>query len=201
MTSEDFKFFERTLNNDLINLNSYIEEKYKEMKSENFGVIVPADRTYDPGNHWRTFNIFDFPNKEIHNIYKNVRDLTKEACDYYGFDFYKRKYYIHGWFNYWGNKVQKGNDPTKYDYHDHGDYSGAFHGYYSLSAEPSSTYYKINDEIFENVNKNNRVIVAKNGAPHSIGPWLQDYPRITIAYNICPINFLDPSVTHYIPLA
>ena len=200
-TNKPHKIFDTYINNDLENLKNYIDIKYEELKKQNHGITVPKNIPYNPGDDWRTYNIFDFANKNIHNIYTGARDLAKKACEYYEVDFEKRNYYIHGWFNYWHGPVDKGDVLQDHDYHEHGDYDGAFHGYYCLNAEPSTTYYKINGSIFENVNKNNRLVVAKNGAPHAIGSWKSTSPRITIAYNICPIEFIDPSATHYIPLA
>jgi len=66
-----------------------------------------------------------------------------------------------------------------------------FHGYYCVNAEPSITYYKdVDNKIFDQINKNNTLIVAKNGFPHSPGEWNQDTHRITIAYNILPLSVL-----------
>jgi hypothetical protein len=201
ITQKPHKIFDTYVDNNLEDLTKYINNKYEELKAKNCDATTSKDFVYNPGDDWRSYNIFDFADKNIHNIYVGARDLTKKACEYYNVDFEKKNYYIHGWFNYWQGPVQRGSNPEEYHYHEHGDYEGAFHGYYCLNAEPSTTYYKINGSLFENINKNNRLVVARNGAPHAIGSWELQSPRITIAYNICPIEFIDPSATHYVPLA
>jgi len=199
-TEKPHKIFDTYVDNNLTDLTQYINIKYQELKEKNHGITQSKDLPYNPGEDWKTYNVFDFPNKNIHNIYVAARNLTKQACEYYDIDFERRNYYIHGWFNYWPGPVTK-SDIVDDDYHEHGDYDGAFHGYYCLNAEPSITYYKINNSLFENHNKNNRLVVAKNGAPHAIGTWPYKTTRITIAYNICPIEFIDHTAVHYVPLA
>jgi len=197
---KEHKFFEVIIPNNLNNLKQYIENKYAIMKQENW---INKDIPYDPGNHWLTFNIFNFYNKEIYNIKKAVSNMTKDACKYYGIDFDNKQYYIHGWFNYYGEPRYIGIDPDNLNYHDHGNSEYSFHGYYCLNAEPSTTHYKINNKRFDNINKNNRAILSKNGYPHAIGAWEGNSNRITIAYNVVPIDELNDDVkTHgqFIPL-
>jgi hypothetical protein len=187
----EHRFFERNIGNDLNALNHYIDKKYNELKDENWGILVPKDRPYDPGNHWLTFNVFNFENEGLNSIKSNVAEMTKEACSYYGIDYDKQKYYIHGWFNYYNTKRNIGLEPKDLHFHDHGNVPNTFHGYYCLNAEPSITYYKINGEIFKNINQNNRAVISKNGYPHAVGEWNQEFNRITIAYNITPLKGLD----------
>jgi hypothetical protein len=199
ITKPTHKFFETNIENDLLDLKKYIDSKYLKMKSENY-----KDKTipYDPGNYWLSFNIFHFYNKGIYNIKESVKNMTKEACKYYGINFNDKKYYIHGWFNYYSEKRYLGVSPDDLNYHDHGDSKYSFHGYYCLNAEPSTTYYKIDNKRFDNVNKNNRAILSKNGYPHAIGPWDSEENRITIAYNIVPLDELsdDQDQGQFIPL-
>ena len=185
-------FFETQANNNLEDLKQYLDKKYMDMKEIN---SKDNDLFYDPGNHWKTYNIFHFYNKNIYRLQECIRKLTIDACNYYNIDYAEQDYYIHGWFNYWPQKVNVGIDPENLNYHDHGDNDpNLLHGYYCVSAEPSLTHYKINDNRFDNINKNDRAIVSKNGYPHSPGQWNEDYPRITIAYNIVPLKCLDHNV-------
>jgi len=194
------QFFERYLDNDLNSLTKYLDNKYEDMKKINW---INKEYPYDPGSHWLSFNIFMFYHEGIHNIYKEVRDMTKEACSYYNIDFDSKKYYITGWFNYYAQKMNVGCDPDKLNYHDHSNDPSEFHGYYCLNAEPSTTHYKINGERFDNINKNNRAILSQNGFAHAAGEWNQDSNRITIAYNCIPFERLNPDIAkcgQYIPL-
>lgn len=202
------KFFERYLDNNLDSLSKFLLNKYEEIEDAKLRGITPLDSSdiwvesqSRSTVKWREYNVFQFYNPEIYNLYVNVRETVKEACDYYGIDYYKQRFMIQGWFNVNYNK--KG----KLDWHDHGP-TGApfFHGYYCVKAEPSTTYYKINnkDEI-ANINKDNRLIVSEMGHPHAMADWEWDGPRITIAYDIVPLSILledDPQIVeqHWFPL-
>lgn len=194
------KFFEQYVDNNLISLSEYIDNMYLEMKKKHYtDLSIP----YDPGNRWLSFNIFNSYHEGLYNLQKTVSALAKEACEYYDINFNDKKYYMHGWFNYYDGRRYVGVDPDNLNYHDHNDSEFSFHGYYCLSAEPSTTYYKIDGKRFDNENKNNRAILSKNGYHHAPGPWDQDFPRVTIAYNIVPLNELNHNVQEsgqFIPL-
>lgn len=195
------KFFERYLDNNLDELYNYLEDqldllisgKLVEIDSE----ILSKFNKYNgaPTQLGMHYNIFNFENKFIKNLQNALKDAVKEACDYYGHDYESMKYMIHGWYNYDPKTMDgsSGVNPLKNDkfYHDHmgGEGAPVYHGYYCVNAEPSITYYKINNEIdFENHNKNNRAIVSETGHPHGRDDWYQDKPRITIAYDIIPTS-------------
>ena len=193
---KEHKFFERFLDNDLDKLKGFLLKTYDEMQNQQIKGITPVDPKSDKWVEsqslstikWREYNVFQFYNAELHNIYTNLSELVHEACDYYEIDFKKQKFFAQGWFNI--NQTGAG----KLDYHDHGT-PGApnFHGYYSVNAEPSITHYKLfNDpsRIVDNVNKNNRLIVSEVGHPHAMGDWDWSGPRITIAYDVQPLEVL-----------
>jgi hypothetical protein len=82
---------------------------------------------------------------------------------------------------------------------------GHHFGYYCIKAEPSSTFYKLenkDDSIIENHNKDNRLILSEMGHPHAMGDWDWDGPRITLAYDIAPLENIkvSPEQQHWIPL-
>jgi hypothetical protein len=197
------KFFEKYLDNDLEKLSKELQIRYDFIdKNKN---ITPND-IWKASNSvstikWREYNVFQFHIDEIYNLYSAVSDLTKEACEYYGIDFYEQQYMIQGWFNINYNK--KG----KLDWHDHGP-NGApnFHGYYCVNAEPSITYYKIDGvHEVENINKNNRAILSEMTHPHAMADWDWDGPRITVAYDLLPLQevkkvFSLNDEQHWIPL-
>jgi hypothetical protein len=205
LSTQPHKFFERMLDNDLDKLSKYLELQYRLIQT---GKIIKGDLSTD---HFKSsgsistmnfyqYNAFQFYNESIYNLFKAVTDMVKEACEYYDIDFEAQKYYTQAWFNI--NHSGKG----KLDWHDHSydDSSGApmFHGYYSVSAEPSTTYYKVFDkELKSNHNVNNRAILSEMGHPHAMGDWDWQGPRITIAYDISPLSRLPKVLEqHWVPL-
>lgn len=203
----EHKFFDKILENDLNNLYDYLVKKAEDLVN-GIGIIAPKEdlqnATISNGattQLGKYYNIFTWENESIKNLQKALAETIKEACEYYNIDYASSNYMINGWFNLdVGSKY--GNTP--YDpehterFHDHMDGKGApvFHGYYCVNAEPSSTHYLINRAIpFENINKNNRLIVSETGHPHSIGNWDWDGYRITIAYDISPKieNYVGPN--------
>jgi hypothetical protein len=207
---KDHKFFEKYLDNDLEILSDELSKRYtliehakvngvKELGSEEYWLESKSISTIK----WREYNVFQFHIEGIRNLYNGVSELVKEACDYYDVDFYKQNYMMQGWFNI--NDAKGG----KLNWHDHSknQFAPLFHGYYCVKAEPSSTYYKLfNDEnkVFENINKNNRMIISEMGHPHAMGDWQWEGPRITVAYDIVPFNHIKKfpieQEQHWIPL-
>lgn len=206
-TQKEHRFFERVLDNDVEDLYSYLSALYEEIKSErlySFDHIFDGrsyrsikDDNIHPGDSLSSitaenYNIFRFEHPGIRNLAKNVRSMVKEACEYYEIDFDSQNYYIHGWFNLYSNPISEDFISTNKDdlgWHEHsGDGIPYFHGYYCVNAEPSVTYYKIFDTDIENNNINNRAILSETGHQHAMGQWNLPKPRITIAYDIIPID-------------
>lgn len=207
---KDHKFFERYLDNDLDDLSNFLQEKYKLIESAKLHGVqeIGKDDFYwmESGSistvKWREYNVFQLYHPGIYKLLKNIKEVLKEACDYYEVDFDQKQYYIQGWFNI------NHSDTGKLDWHDHGGpYSPFFHGYYCVNAEPSVTHYKLfNDDnkVVENKNFNNRLIVSEMGHPHAMGDWTWDGPRITIAYDLMPLkSLINNEMTveqHWVPL-
>lgn len=206
-STKPHKFFERTLNNNLNILSSELHDRYEKIEQAKLIGVTPVgeDELWKSSNSvstmkWRQYNVFQFHSIGIYDLFKSVREMTVEACDYYNLDFEKQKYMIQGWFNI--NYSKKG----KLDWHDHGPHGAPnFHGYYCVKAEPSITYYKVFDKDIENHNINNRAILSEMGHPHAQADWDWDGPRITIAYDIIPLRDLlmhaKDQEQHWIPLA
>lgn len=194
------QFFDRHLTNDLFALTNTLQAAKAELEQ------TPVDASYldKTGSittaKWNDYNVFQFYTHELYTLYVNLEDMVREACDYYKIDFSKQDYYVQGWFNINNNK-QTG----KLSWHDHagpGDGAPLFHGYYCVNAEPSITYYKINDQVVENHNKNNRAILSEVGHQHAMGDWDWEGDRITIAYDVFPRERLvNSKAQHWIPLA
>lgn len=203
------KFFDLVLDNDLDKMQRQLRVAYDEIMEQKVpGVSGLGEKRQElwleSGSistvKWQEYNVFQFHTPEIYNVLTGIKKLMLEACEYYGIDFEKEQYLIQGWFNINDRKVGKLN------WHDHGGpWAPFFHGYYCIKAEPSSTYYKIeNDDnkIVENKNKDNRLILSEMGHPHAQGDWDWDGERITLAYDIIPLRHLalvTPS-QHWFPL-
>lgn len=204
---KDHKFFERYLPNDVKSLEAFLVEKEQEIIDGKFLGIsseeaAEAAKTGCMATALNVkYNIFQLHHPGLYELFKAVRDMTIEACDYYGINFDDQKYYIQGWFNC----DEKSQDMGDQDLHDHCGGTGVpfFHGYYCVNAEPSVTHYQINREtMFENINKNNRAILSETGHPHRKGGWDYDNRRITIAYDMLPLKDLpnNDQAQHWIPL-
>jgi hypothetical protein len=201
------KFFEVFLDNDLDKLKTELIDRYHRIQR----VEVPGvselgpDEVWKSSNSvstmkWREYNVFQFHIDGIRSLYNGVSKMVHEACDYYGLDFEKEQFMLQGWFNI--NEAHNG----KLDWHEHGA-TGApnFHGYYSVSAEPSITHYVVFDKQIENHNVNNRAIMSEMGHPHAMGDWDWSGPRITVAYDVIPFRSLKSEVgmtqeQHWVPL-
>jgi hypothetical protein len=191
-STQAHRFFERSLPNNLDILTKELLEIYKKIENAELPGVSPVkgDETWKETESvstmkWREYNVFQFYTEELYDLYRSVSDMTKEACTYYDIDFEKEKFYIQGWFNI--NYIKKG----KIDWHDHSPLGAPnFHGYYSVKAEPSSTYYKVFDKEIENKNVDGRAILSEMGHPHAMADWDWDGPRITIAYDVIPLEIL-----------
>jgi hypothetical protein len=200
-STKNHQFFERYLDNDLEDLSDFLHLQYERIEN---GEIIKGNleqRAFaSTGSistmNWRSYNVFQFYHPSINNLFNSVRDMTKQACNYYEIDYDAQKYYTAGWFNINYKKVGKLN------WHDHFRMGApAFHGYYSVSAEPSITHYSVFDKYVSNINKNNRAILSEMGHPHAQGDWDWDGPRITIAYDVLPMDKINYEwEQHWIPL-
>lgn len=190
------KFFHRDLNLNLSEVAEDLKLEYARIaKCEMRGIQPHNDEldifTYSKSlstQKSREYNAFQMYYPWMHDLYSAVVDMTREACDYYGFDYNSEYWLAQAWFNI--NSKEKGG---RLGWHDHigpGVDIPAFHGYFAVNAEPSETHYLINDEEKINYNKNNRAILSMVGFPHAMAPWQWEGERITIAYDILPMSIL-----------
>jgi hypothetical protein len=202
-STKEHKFFEKYLDNDLEDLSQILHDRYERITSGIYlknPLILDGDFS-DSGSvstsNYLSYNVFQFYHPATHRLLKAVKEMTIDACEYYGLDFDKEQYMIQGWFNINDRKTGKLN------WHDHpGGGAPFFHGYYCVKAEPTITNYMLfGKEIVENVNKNNRAILSETGHPHAMGDWDWEGPRITIAYDVLPLRSLYSSPEqHFLPL-
>lgn len=205
MNKDSFKIFESFLSINLDNLKQYLDIKHEEilsntLKEDNLLTDLLVKK-YNKLNNAPTklnkkYNLFKSDSTIIKEMYSELKALTEDACKHYGYDFDQQNYMVRAWFNYDLKSINnKEYSPLKNErfFHDHlGGYGAPdFHGYYCVDAEPSITYYKINDqEVFSNINKNNRMVLCANGFLHGRDDWYEDHPRITIAYDVVPFSRL-----------
>lgn len=197
------RFFEKQLDLDIDHLKDFLLEQYKRIENGEIVKGFNSGEAFKESNsittmQWNRYNAFQFYDTNIFKLVKAIKDMTLEACEYYDLSFIDEEFMAQAWFNV--NYAKKG----KLDWHEHGG-NGApyFHGYYCISAEPSITYYKINDELIENHNKNNRAILSETNHPHAMADWDWDGPRITLAYDVVPLRFIPKGKDweqHWIPL-
>ena len=202
-SSKPQQFFERQIDiNNLEELEKVLHISYDRIKK---GELISGPKNentpWDNSGsvttiNWNKYNVFQIYDENIHTLFRAVRDMAQDACEYYELDFIKEQFMVQGWFNINYNHV------GKLDWHEHGgDGAPHFHGYYCVKAEPSTTHYRVFEKEIENVNKNNRAILSETGHPHAMGDWDWDGPRITIAYDVIPLRFIPREwEQHWIPL-
>jgi hypothetical protein len=188
------KFFKTNIENDLLKISDFAKEVNSNIKlntgydMENAWKISKEDTTKNVAmDSWHlAYNIFDCNNEEIKKIQNGVKNMIIEACEYYGIDAKEQEYMIKGHLNYYAGPKKINWDDVPWD--NHGEDPLEFHGYYCVNAEPSITYYKVNEKIVENENKNNVALLSQNGYHHAVGDWLSEDVRITIGYNVFPFK-------------
>lgn len=120
------------------------------------------------------YNLLCFPNKQLHRLYFNIHENFNQIKKT------DELYYITMWINM--------HSAGQYiDWHTHNPpEDNAYHGYFAVNAEPSTTSFRMPGEEQEDIkNINNQlVIIESNGNEHSVSKWYGDYDRITIAFDI-----------------
>ena len=147
-SKKEHKFFERQI--DINNINSLEKVLLFNYKKIVDGELIKGEKNEQtPWNssgsestiNWNKYNVFQIYDPNIHNLFRALRDMTIEACNYYDLDFIKEQFMVQGWFNI--NQTNNG----KLDWHDHGPMGAPnFHGYYCVNAEPSITHYRVFDK-------------------------------------------------------
>lgn len=215
------KFFDKYLDvsqEELDSLYDFCVDRESDMLAGRFpGITAEQAKEYAilGGLTTRTlgqYNVFQLHHPVIRKLLGAVRDMTKEACEYYGKDFDSEGFYIQGWINIepadQGDEADYARDMIEQNLHEHCGGLGIpdLHGYFCVFAEPSVTHYRV-DKVtpFENVNKNSRAVLSETGHPHTRGFWgNKEKRRITIAYDTRSIKDISSNdkglEQHWIPL-
>jgi len=205
----EHKFFYRDLDLDLNKISDDLHREYERIKNAEMRGVAPFNREKSYTEFFkesnsistiksREYNVFQMHYDWAHDLFTAVNQMAQEACEYYGVNFNDYRFIAQSWFNI--NSKDKGG---KLHFHDHTrkDYGDiAFHGYFSVSAEPSQTHYDVDGVLKVNENKNNRAILSKTGYPHAQGDWEWDGPRITIAYDVIPLHTMQQEAFLKMPI-
>lgn len=140
------------------------------------------------------YNVLLYPFPQFHELFIEIQKMFREL---YGDD--GKKYYIQCWANFY----EKGEF---INWHDHWlPEQEAYHGFYCVDVEPNSfTSYSLkdDDEIIDVPSKDNLLVISKSdGDLHKSSEWLEDRPRITLAFDIVPREHINPTgwLNHWIP--
>lgn len=140
------------------------------------------------------YNIFTFAREELNELYHSIRDTVSRFLEP------RTAYMLKGWLNvfYKGQFVNwHGHWPSK---------KGVWHGFYCVQTGEyiSKTSYRIPDvpNVIDVPSVNGKLVFGKSeGDTHKSSEWNQDYPRITIAFDIAPVNSIENKTlgNHFIP--
>lgn len=140
-----------------------------------------------------SYNLFLFPYKGFHELYEQIRIRFKESC------VINSPHYIHGWVN-----VYNSNQNLGWHRHWSGVTNSSIHGFFCVQSEGSFTEYKFDDGEEINVKSEDNLLVMgnSNNNLHKTSEWSKVYPRITIAFDIHPIENLNERewINHWVPI-
>jgi hypothetical protein len=141
------------------------------------------------------YNALLYPLPEFHALYENIKTMFHTVNDQQD-----EKFYMQCWLNFY----RKGEF---IDWHGHWRPEfRSWHGFYCVSGKGSCTTYKLPPDHEKEVaipTILNQIVLSKSdGDLHRSSDWNEDYPRITIAFDIVPGRFMDPfmNMNHWIPI-
>lgn len=135
------------------------------------------------------YNFLMYPLPCIHDLFFEIRKCFHAATQKYFNNQYKEKHFIQCWMN-----VYNKNNFIDWHHHDWNinrpETPRAWHGFFCVDVEPNSkTSYKWKgiEETIDIQSKNGLMVMGiSNGDVHKSSLWNEDYPRITIAFDIVP---------------
>jgi len=141
------------------------------------------------------YNLLMYPVPEFHELYHEIQSFFHEL--YYGTD----KFYMQCWLN-----VYKKGDFI--DWHKHWPPEHkSWHGFYCVDCGTNSgTMYRLpksRQEVFVPSENNLLVLSRSDGDLHKSTEWTDEInPRITIAFDIIPRQFINPTdwLNHWVPI-
>ena len=158
--------------------------------------FTDKDATYEGEAAFSTkvfskYNLLSYPFPGFHNLYTEIKTMLYEIHSS------QDTYYIQCWLNY-----SKNNEFI--DWHHHWKFDNSYHGFFCVDTYPSKTTYKLDDNtIFDVISEDNLLIISSSTRDfHRTWPWTEDRPRITIAFDIVPAKYINPTSlkNHWIPI-
>lgn len=141
------------------------------------------------------YNTLLYPLPEFHALYEGIREMFHMVNDQPD-----EKFYMQCWLNFYrtGEFI---------DWHGHWEPEfKSWHGFYCVSGKGSCTTYKLPPDHEKEVaipTVLNQIVLSKSdGDLHRSSDWNEDYPRITIAFDIVPGRLLisTSDLNHWIPI-
>lgn len=159
-----------------------LKSKFTAPKIGNYGTFTTAI--------FREYNFFTFANQDVlklyHNLVKHITPILNKDTQYV--------------MQSWVNVFRKGEF---IDWHKHwiGD-TDSYHGFYCVNVGNSVTTYRIEDKEYNVNGKDGLIVIGRSkNDEHRSSEWLEETPRITIAYDLVPVESLKEQfmINHYIP--
>lgn len=124
------------------------------------------------------YNIFSYHTPELNRLLKNLKISIYPVLE-------SKEYVFQSWVN-----IYRKNEFIDWHSHDWEGSKKSYHGYFCVDVEPSITSYIIPGGFNIDVqNKNGMLIFGKSaGDAHKTTEWKYDIPRITIAFDIIPLD-------------
>lgn len=144
--------------------------------------------------HYQKYNVFNLPFSSLHTLKNRIASRFREIKP-------DDDYMIHGWLN-----VFRSSCPAV-SYHEHNPASaGSYHGFYVVQSPVNKpTTYRYKDGTYNVVDSiEGRLVMSLSGYDqHQTTPVENDEVRITVAFNITPVAYLQTgsiNLSQYIPL-
>ena len=148
--------------------------------------------TFTTANH-DSYNFLTFPNVEVNKLYKEISKYASYLLE-------DKVYMIKSWVNIY-------RKDEKVDWHDHWPApKKVWHGFYCVQVGDSYTEYKIPkvEDVIKINSKEGLLVIGKSeNDKHRSSRWTEiDRPRITIAFDIVPVDSIENKLqpNHFIPI-
>lgn len=183
------------LHRSCLELGQMLKDHFTPDPAHNFGAVYEEYTTFQT-EIYKQYNVLSYPLPEVHKLYSQIRDFFYECQKKHYGKILKKNYYIQCWLNIY----QRGHF---LDWHNHATIrNGApsilpftWHGFFCVNVGNSVTSYKFQKKNIVDVQGTNNLLVlgVNNSDLHRTYPWTEDTPRITIAFDIVPENYVISS--------
>ncbi len=171
-------------------MHDFIQNHFQKVDEKYRDIVAPS-----VSKKFNQYNYLLYPYIGMHKLYTEIKDFFYSLEDH---PF--KEYFVQCWLNVY----------TKDQYIDwHAHWPKEFyswHGFYCIDVEPDSyTLYRVNEKEIRIDSQNNLFVISRSGEDiHRSSDWQQDYPRITVAFDIVPAQMLQQKhindVNHWIPI-